>query len=90
MHRINAAALAIAAVALIPAAGVAQDAPRPVAGGGIKVPGWAGKIDAREAQQGAKLEGAVLEKVGDALHVKTGPAVILWRAADQASGRIRR
>ena len=86
MHRINAAALAVAAVALIPAAGVAQDAPRPVEGGGIKVPGWAGKIDAREASRGAKLEGAVLEKVGDALHVKTGPAVTYWHPDNKASG----
>jgi hypothetical protein len=64
----------------------AQDASRVVAGGGIKVAGWQGKIDPSEAKQGGKLEGAKLEKVGDDLRVTTGPAVAYWNPSNVATG----
>lgn len=64
----------------------AQDASRTVAGGGIKVAGWQGKIDPGEAKAGGKLEGAKLEKVGDDLHVTTGPAVAYWNPSNVAKG----
>jgi len=64
----------------------AQDASRVVAGGGIKVPGWQGKIDPNEAKNGAKLEGAKLEKVGNDLRVTTGPAVAYWNPSNVATG----
>jgi hypothetical protein len=64
----------------------AQDQSRPVENGGIKVAGWQGKIDPREAQRGAKLENAKLEKVGNDLHVTTGPAVAYWNPSDVAKG----
>src|SRR4051812_39082320 len=64
----------------------AQDASRTVAEGGIKVAGWQGKIDPGEASRGGKLEGAKLEKVGNDLHVTTGPAVAYWNPSNVASG----
>jgi hypothetical protein len=64
----------------------AQDASRTVAGGGISVPGWQGKIDAREAERGGTLEGARLAREGDVLHVTTGPAVNYWNPANTATG----
>jgi hypothetical protein len=64
----------------------AQDASRVVAEGGIKVPGWHGKIDPNEAKQGGKLEGAKLEKVGSDLRVTTGPAVAYWNPSNVAKG----
>ena len=64
----------------------AQDASRTVAGGGIKVAGWQGKIDPNEAKRGGKLEGAKLEKVGSDLQVTTGPAVAYWDPKNVASG----
>jgi hypothetical protein len=64
----------------------AQDASHAVADGGIKVAGWQGKIDPNEAKRGGKLEGAKLEKVGDDLHVTTGPAVAYWNPSNVASG----
>jgi hypothetical protein len=64
----------------------AQDASRVVAGGGIKVAGWQGKIDPNEAKQGGKLEGAKLEKVGSDLRVTTGPAVAYWNPSNVATG----
>jgi hypothetical protein len=62
------------------------DSSRRVAGGGISVPGWTGKIDAREAQSGATLESARLAREGNALHVTTGPAVTYWNPANKATG----
>jgi hypothetical protein len=64
----------------------AQDASRAVADGGIKVAGWQGKIDPGEARSGAKLEGAKLDKVGNDLHVTTGPAVAYWDPSNVAKG----
>ena len=64
----------------------AQDESRVVAGGGIKVAGWHGKIDPNEAKNGGKLEGAKLEKVGNDLRVTTGPAVAYWNPSNVASG----
>ena len=64
----------------------AQDQSRVVEGGGIKVAGWQGKIDPNEAKRGGKLEGAKLEKVGNDLHVTTGPAVAYWNTTNVAKG----
>lgn len=88
MRRLYIAASAAAVIALlVPAdAARAQDESRTVAGGGIFVEGWQGKIDASEAQRGGTLEGARLAKEGDALHVRTGPAVAYWHPNNKASG----
>jgi hypothetical protein len=80
------ATLVATALTLMPAIGAAQDSARAVAGGGIAVPGWMGKIDAREAGAGQTLANAKLEKQGDALHVVTGPAVTYWNPANSATG----
>jgi hypothetical protein len=79
-------AVALAAVLVVPAVSAAQDASKPVAGGGISAPGWMGKIDANEAARGAKLEDAKLVTMGQGLHVTTGPAVVYWNPANTASG----
>jgi hypothetical protein len=76
----------VAGLLIASSAAAAQDASRAVAGGGIKVAGWQGKIDPGEAKSGAKLDGAKLEKVGDDLHVTTGPAVAYWNPTNVASG----
>jgi hypothetical protein len=83
----------IAAAALlfifIPAFLYAQDPEGPsrsIAGGGITVPGWTGKIDANEQKAGKTINDAKFAKEGSGLHVITGPAVTYWNAANQASG----
>jgi hypothetical protein len=76
----------IAGLLLASSVAAAQDASRVVAGGGIKVAGWQGKIDPNEARQGGKLESAKLEKVGDDLRVTTGPAVAYWNPSNVATG----
>jgi len=78
---------AVVAGLLIASSGAtAQDASRAVADGGIKVAGWQGRIDLGEMHSGAKLEGAKLEKVGNDLHVTTGPAVAYWSPSNVATG----
>jgi hypothetical protein len=79
-------AIALAAALVAPAVSVAQDASRAVSGGGISIAGWMGKIDAREAQSGAKLEDSKLVTMGSGMHVTTGPAVVYWNPANTASG----
>ncbi len=64
----------------------AQDASRTVAGGGISVPQWTGKIDANEERAGHTLNDARFAKDGATFHVTTGPAVSYWDPANKASG----
>src|SRR5437868_563420 len=63
-----------------------EGASNKVAGGGISVKGWQGKVDAKEATAGLKLEDAKLTKEGDKLHVTTGPATTYWSPANTAKG----
>jgi hypothetical protein len=88
MRRVHCSTLALAAVALLPGFVVAQggETSRAVAGGGISVPGWMGKIDANEASRGQKLENSKLTAEGSALHVTTGPAVAYWKPGNTVSG----
>lgn len=89
MRRTSISAVATGAIMIIAGATAALaqgETPRTVAGGGIAVPGWAGKIDASEAGRGSKLEDAKLAKEGNDLHVTTGPAVAYWNPANKASG----
>src|SRR5271170_6222914 len=62
------------------------DADRPVAGGGISVPGWMGKIDASAERSGQTVNNAKLAPEGKSLHVTTGPAVTYWNPANKATG----
>lgn len=89
MRSVYGSALAVAVVMLVCRVGDAQaqmETTRSVAGGGISVPGWTGKIDAREASRGQKLTDAKLAPEGDGLHVTTGPAVAYWNPANKATG----
>jgi len=88
MRRAPGSALVALAVVLAPQVLTAQqtETSRAVAGGGIAVPGWKGRIDAGEAAQGQTLNNAKLAKSGDALLVTTGPAVTYWNPANTASG----
>jgi hypothetical protein len=89
MRRAYSSVLAIAAVALLPGVSAAQgqmETSRAVAGGGISVPGWMGKIDASEEKAGQTLNASKLSKEGDALKVTTGPAVTYWNPANKVSG----
>ncbi|HEU0253196.1 MAG TPA: hypothetical protein VFR12_09215 [Pyrinomonadaceae bacterium] len=90
MRYLTALALVIVTVLLVPSVNFSQggqnETSRGVAGGGISVPGWTGKIDAKEVEAGLTLNSAKLTKEGDALMVTTGPAVTYWNPANKASG----
>lgn len=90
MRFVTVLAIALLALLSVPAVNFSQggqmEASRGVAGGGISVPGWTGKIDAKEEAAGLTLNSAKLAKEGDALHVTTGPAVTYWNPKNKASG----
>ncbi len=84
-----ASVLAVGAALLFPLAHEIRgqgDAARAVAGGGISVTGWTGKIDASEERGGATLKSAKLAGTPNALQVTTGPAVAYWNPANKAVG----
>jgi hypothetical protein len=88
MRFISGSALAVAIVSLAPAVlgAQGQEGARAVAGGGISVPGWTGKIDANEEKAGQVLNNSKLAQTGNVLHVTTGPAVTYWNPANKATG----
>jgi hypothetical protein len=88
MRSLRHAGLAAAAVALLvtPSAARGQDAARAVAGGGILVSGWTGKVDAREEKAGQTVANAKFAAEGTGFRVTTGPAVTYWNPANRAAG----
>jgi hypothetical protein len=65
---------------------MAQDADRSVAGGGISVAGWKGKIDARAASQGKTVNDSKFAMKDGKFDLKIGPAAIYWNDANKATG----
>jgi hypothetical protein len=88
MRLVSFPAIAAAIIMAVPAVRNmhAQDTARTIAGGGISVPGWTGKVDPKEEQAGQTIKDAKLTKEGNALHVTTGPAITYWNPANKASG----
>jgi hypothetical protein len=78
----------MAALVALPAAHAQADSEksRVIAGGGITVPGWTGKIDANEEKAGQTLNNAKFAQQGSTMLVTTGPAVTYWNPANKASG----
>jgi hypothetical protein len=67
----------------------AQETPetnRKVAGGGITVKGWEGKIDADAEKAGQTVADAKLSEEGKVLQVTTGPAITYWNPKNVAKG----
>jgi hypothetical protein len=82
----SAAAIALATLAVSVPVAQEQEANRSVAGGGITVQGWQGKVDPSAEKQGQSVKDAKLEQQGKELHVVTGPAITYWNPANNASG----
>jgi hypothetical protein len=60
---------------------------RAVAGGGVMVQGWTGRVDTGEAATGLTLNDAMLMSMpGGVLHVTTGPATTYWNPANRGTG----
>ena len=88
MRLVHGSALAVALAILVPPAigAQGQETARAVAGGGVSVQGWTGKIDANEEKSGQTLNNAKLAGDAKNLSVTTGPAVAYWNPANKASG----
>ena len=78
--------LTITAVTLVAAQAGAQDASKSVAGGGISVSGWTGRVDPNEATAGQTVNGAKFVAEGSGFHVTTGPSIVYWKAGNTAKG----
>ena len=97
MRFVRASAVAIAVALLTSAvhgapqaagqAASSQDADRKVAGGGITVPGWKGKVDVGGGnKQGLTINDAKFAPEGNGFRLTTGPAAIYWNPANTAKG----
>lgn len=88
MRSVHASALAMAVALLVPVVNGAatQDPDRVVAGGGIKVTGWKGKVDPAAAKQGRSVNDSKFVEEGQALHLTIGPAATYWNPANTAKG----
>jgi len=80
--------LVAAAVTLtsVSAAQQPMEASQKVAGGGIFIDGWVGKIDSSRENTGLTISDAKLVKMGPGMHVTTGPSATYWNPANTASG----
>ena len=84
MRTLSVALVLFAAAA--PAVASAQDADRSVAGGGISVAGWKGKVDARAAKAGKTVNDSKFAMSGGKLQLAIGPAATYWNDANKADG----
>ena len=92
MRLLRASAVAIA-VALLTSVvhgapqAASQDADQKVAGGGITVPGWKGKVDVGGGnKQGLAITDSKFAPEGSGFRLTTGPAAIYWNPANTAKG----
>ena len=67
-------------------AAASDDTGRAIAGGGITVPGWEGKVDAGAAKAGQTVKDAKLAPEGKGMRVTTGPAITYWNPKNMAKG----
>ena len=80
------ASTAALALAVAAAAVHAQDADRTVSGGGIKAPGWHGKVDPGAAKSGKSVGDSKFVQEGNSLRLTIGPAAIYWNPKYTAKG----
>lgn len=69
-----------------PPAAASDDSGRSIAGGGITVPGWEGKVDDGAAKAGQTVKDAKLASEGKGMRVTTGPAITYWSPKNMAKG----
>ena len=81
-------ALAIVGLGLAAGTVAAQesDPTKVVAGGGVTLAGWKGRIDPQAAKQGKTINDVKMVGMGSGFHVTAGPAAIYWNPANTASG----
>jgi len=86
-HGLTIAAAIALLVPVLGAQGGAQDNKSvAIAGGGITVAGWTGKIEATREDAGLTLNDAKFAADGKGIRITTGPAVTYWNPANKAAG----
>ncbi len=81
--------MVIATMIALGATSAAAQGPDPdklVSEGGVKIPGWTGRVDPRPAAQGRKITDAKFFTAGTGIHVTAGPAAIYWNPANSVEG----
>jgi hypothetical protein len=88
MRFVYASAVAAALALLMPATQYAQmqDADRVIKDGGIKAPGWMGKVDAAAAAKGMTTSSSRFMMKGADIDIMTGPATTYWNPKHTATG----
>jgi hypothetical protein len=81
----GAAALIIWAIPAKPAARGQQDADKKVAGGGVTVKGWTGRVDSGN-RQGLAITDSKLAPEGSGKRLMTGAAALYWNPANVGKG----
>jgi len=81
----GAAALIIWGIPAKPAARGQQDADKKVAGGGVTVKGWTGKVDSGN-RQGLAITDSKLAPEGSGMRLMTGAAGLYWNPANVGKG----
>lgn len=89
MRLANATAVACVAVLLVSTVAAPRarqdDADRKVAGGGVTVKGWQGRVDAGN-RQGLTIKDSKLAPEGSGFRLTTGPAGLYWNPANVGKG----
>ena len=87
MRLVYASVFAVTTALLLPAAHAQmQDADRVIKDGGIKAPGWQGKVDASAAAKGMSVSSSRFMMKGADIDIMTGPATTYWNPANTAKG----
>ena len=81
----GAAAMLVYAMTAVPTAQPQQDADKKVAGGGITVKGWQGRVDSGNRQNLA-ITDSKLAPEGSAMRLMTGAAALYWNPANMGKG----
>ncbi len=81
----GAAALLISAMTALPAARAQQDADKKVAGGGVTVKGWQGRVDTGN-KQGLTINDSKFAPEGSSWRLMTGAAGLYWSPANMGKG----
>jgi hypothetical protein len=81
----GAAALIVWVIPAMPAARGQQDADKKVAGGGVTVKGWTGKVDSGN-RQGLAITDSKLAPEGSGMRLMTGAAALYWNPANVGKG----
>ena len=84
--KLTIAAAALLALSATSLSAQGSDPDKLVSDGGVKVPGWTGRLDPRPTAQGRKITDVKFIAMGSGIHVTAGPAGIYWNPANTVPG----